>query len=72
MINPERMQQLVEGIHSEGWYTQAEELQKLLDGYQHLRMALKDAADMRESDLDDSDDEYVKAWRALLFIEDRT
>jgi hypothetical protein len=35
-VRLERMQQLIEDIYSEGWYTQAEELQKLLDAYEEL------------------------------------
>jgi hypothetical protein len=31
------MQQLVEAVYSEGWYTQAEEFQKLLDAYKFDR-----------------------------------
>jgi hypothetical protein len=37
IVDVRRMQQLIEDIHSEGWYTQAEEFQKLLDAYLELR-----------------------------------
>ena len=35
-VKLERMQQLIEDVYSEGWYTQAEEFQKLLDAYKEL------------------------------------
>jgi hypothetical protein len=35
-VEVRRMQQLIEDIHSEGWYTQAEEFQHLLDAYKEL------------------------------------
>lgn len=31
-----RIQQLIEDVYSEGWYTQAEEFQHLLDAYKEL------------------------------------
>jgi hypothetical protein len=37
IVDVRRMQQLVEAIYSDGWYTQAEEFQKLLDAYLELR-----------------------------------
>jgi hypothetical protein len=39
VVDVRRMQQLIEAVHSEGWYTQAEEFQKLLDAYLELRSA---------------------------------
>jgi hypothetical protein len=35
-LDLKRLEQLIEDIHSEGWYTQAEELNKLLDAYKAI------------------------------------
>jgi hypothetical protein len=35
-IEVRRIQQLIEDVYSEGWYTQAEEFQHLLDAYKEL------------------------------------
>jgi hypothetical protein len=36
IVDVRRIQQLIEDVYSDGWYTQAEEFQKLLDAYKEL------------------------------------
>lgn len=64
-LSSARMKQVAEYIRDEGFYTLGQAVHDLTVQRDALEVALRHAADLRESDLDTADI-YVKEWRELL------